>query len=238
MSAQALLSSLQKIVNLEPSKPVYVLSPHLDDAAFSLGGLLQLLGTHGYEIHIVTIFSISPIVHGKLVSPAEATHVRKTEDAAVCAAMGAQATYLDFPEALLREHSINKIFDAAYKPPDYLFDTIVQEVKKTLPSSCTLFAPSAFGGHVDHVTTRLAAEVLKRPVVFFEDLPYATWSEQRSSAETFLTKKQLQEQRLSVQGDLIAEHLRLYHLYASQSNEAEAKQIESYLTKRGFGLWV
>ena len=85
---------------------VLAISPHLDDAAFSAGGLLATLA-RAHRVVVATVFTQSvPAPTGfalrcqtdKGLAPEEDyLALRRAEDAAACAALGAEPAWRDFP---------------------------------------------------------------------------------------------------------------------------------------------
>ena len=56
-------------------KRLFILSPHFDDAAFSIGGIASSCSAYFDEIHIINIFSASPPANIKL--PPQAANFHK-----------------------------------------------------------------------------------------------------------------------------------------------------------------
>jgi LmbE family N-acetylglucosaminyl deacetylase len=155
------------------------LSPHLDDAAFSCGGTLARLAQEGWTVTLCTIFTRSvPSPSGfalacqtdKGLSPdVDYMALRRAEDAAACAALGAEPLWLDWPEAPHRGyHDATALFGPPH--PD---DAAQELTLPDLPADLVL-APQAIGGHVDHVLLVQALRHEKRPILWWTDFPYAT----------------------------------------------------------------
>ena len=91
-----------------------VLSPHLDDAALSIGGLIAGFTAAGEAILVVTVAAGSPLPHMILspfaaalhrawgLSSTEAVARRRREDEAAMATLGAEARRLDQLDAVVR----------------------------------------------------------------------------------------------------------------------------------------
>lgn len=152
-------------------------SPHLDDAAFSCGGTLARLVKAGWEVTVCTVFTRSvPHPTGfalacqtdKGVAPkADYMALRRAEDRAACAALGATPIWLDWPEAPHRGYHCA----AALFGPPHEDDTALN--LPDLPADLVL-APQAVGGHVDHVLLARALRHDTRPMLWWTDFPYAT----------------------------------------------------------------
>ncbi|HEV2863890.1 MAG TPA: PIG-L family deacetylase [Pyrinomonadaceae bacterium] len=160
---------------------VAVLSPHPDDAALSIGGLIQK-SAKKYSFNILTLFGRSNYTRERGFEACweAVTSRRKSEDNAYANAVGARLTYLDFPEASLRVgSSYEAIFtsenDADLAVPGELRSKVALKLEEIRPSF--LFAPLGFGGHLDHILTRELARAVASgqdfKAVFYEDLPYA-----------------------------------------------------------------
>lgn len=164
-----------------------VLSPHLDDAAFSCGGTLALLARAGWEVTVATAFTRSmPAPGGFALAcqldkglPPEADYMalRRAEDAAACQALGVRPLWLDFAEAPHRGYGDARALFAPPRPEDTILASLAQTFAAllALPPALVL-APQAIGGHVDHV---LLVQALRQvlpagmPVLWWTDFPYA-----------------------------------------------------------------
>lgn len=109
---------------MPPSSLIHIyLSPHLDDAVFSAGGLLHKQAQSGARVVVVTICSgnpppgpLSPFaqsVHERWsasgdgqpalpASPSEVVALRRQEDLEALGALGIEAVHLDVPDCLYR----------------------------------------------------------------------------------------------------------------------------------------
>ena len=167
------------------------LSPHLDDAVFSCGGMIANQVAAGESVTVLTVCAGDP-PEGPLSDVARALHMvwhaagppvpaRREEDLAACKRLGAEAIHLGIPDAIYR---LDSSADALYPS---LFDVfgplnagesdLPQELGRSLSSRLTpdasVYVPQAIGGHVDHRLTRLAAEGLDRSLIYYRDMPYA-----------------------------------------------------------------
>jgi len=168
-------------MNRDPprSRSALVLSPHPDDAAFSVGGLLH---TRVFApVTIVTVFGETNYlgVHGFRDDAREATSIRRAEDEAFAAAVGASLISCAFPDASVRlGSSLDAIFGQAEAVPAELPEMLAEIVRRERPA--VILAPAAIGGHVDHRIVRALAPELARvcdaALVYYEDLPYAGWT--------------------------------------------------------------
>ena len=162
------------------------LSPHLDDAAFSAGGVLARMAAEGWEVVVATLFTATvPDPTGFALAcqtdkglPAGADYmaIRRAEDLVACAALGARAVHLPLREAPHRGyHSAAALFGAP-RSDDMAHldahDAIAPLLRETAPA--LLLAPQAIGGHVDHVLAVRAVQMLdpRVPILWWRDFPY------------------------------------------------------------------
>jgi LmbE family N-acetylglucosaminyl deacetylase len=169
---------------------VVVLSPHFDDACFSVGGLLQAVG--GGEL--VNVFNRStylarPVAGLSAPSEAQVQALREAEDVAFATRCGLQRTALGGAEPGFHgrrpgdlaavEHDIAAMQDA-------VIAALLARAPATGPRAY-LLAPMAVGRHVNHHAVH-AIVARQRDTLsphfhlcFYEDLPYANDPLQRSA---------------------------------------------------------
>lgn len=167
------------------------LSPHLDDAIYSCGGLMARLVGEDQSVTVLTVFAGDP-TPGRLSEFAEKLHERwglgdspvarrREEDLEACSMVGAGALHIDIPEALYRRdadgellYPVEKAVFGEVDPADEpLVEQLTEVFDEVSPGSAQVYSPLAIGGHVDHRIVRRAAERLDRPVWYYHDLPYA-----------------------------------------------------------------
>lgn len=228
-------------LSIANAKPLYVLAPHLDDAAWSMGALLQSAAGHGHPVHIVSIFSLSPSVYQSLQPPAGATTLRKAEDARAARLVGAASSIrLDFPDVVLRDRSAVEIFSPGYKMLPPLKELLLKALSAVVPADAVLFAPLAVGSHADHLATREAATLLScERLCFYEDLPYiARDGGAIEQVQAFIKKHQLQEYRTRLNPPQIEQHLRIFETYKTQRTDSDAQKMRTFITEKGLGIWA
>lgn len=226
-------SASDEIVTRAPGA-IIVLSPHADDAALSVGGLMQKAGFRSL-IHILTLFGRSNYLRStgfekdwQLV-----TERRKREDVAFATRIGAKLSYLDFPEAALRlGSSFGRIFvdgsQAQMSIPRELMAKVRQVVERAKPQ--LLFSPLGLGGHRDHLITRNLAQTIGRrqniPLVYYEDLPYATeLSERKLLKHVRSLNSKLRPAYVSIESELESK-LDNLTLYRSQIGIEEMEAVD------------
>ncbi len=159
---------------------VLAVSPHLDDAAFSVGGTLARLADAGHDVVVVTCFTRSvPRPTGfalacqtdkGLVPDVDYLALRRAEDEAAMAVLGAQPVHLDLPEAPHRGYRDAGDLFAGVHPGDEVWRDVAALLA---PHEADLWlAPQALGGHVDHLQVLRAVAGLSRPTLWWRDSPY------------------------------------------------------------------
>lgn len=166
------------------------LSPHLDDAVLSAGGLIHEQTKAGLPVEIWTVFagyasqpelsSFAQVLHHLwgFASAEESVHSRRQEDARAAQILGASVVHFDFPDAVYRRSAEGEWLypqDVSVTPhpgdaslPAAIADTVALRL---LPDDI-LVCQLAIGGHVDHLLARAAADLLGRPLWYDADLPY------------------------------------------------------------------
>ena len=146
---------------------VVVVSPHLDDAVFSLGGTIAALADAGTDVAVLTVFAGDPEADGPptpwqqrsgFASTAQAVQVLRAEDAAACELLGATPVWLPF---------------ASGAPDERILDLL----RPALDDAEVVVAPGFPCTHGDHVrATQLTAAVVPQPKLgVYVEQPYATW---------------------------------------------------------------
>ncbi|HEY5927587.1 MAG TPA: PIG-L family deacetylase [Kofleriaceae bacterium] len=168
---------------------VVILSPHLDDAVLSLGGLISREVALGRRVEVVSCFTSGPPLDS--IQPAHRVFgdysMRRAEDERALAVLGARSRWLDLHERIWRQPPLpttSGVFPThVFRTPERMEDfgelkTIRAVIGELLDAGATVYAPLAVGHHVDHVEVALAAlrEMLGRGafdrIRFYED-PYA-----------------------------------------------------------------
>lgn len=168
------------------------LSPHLDDAVFSCGGLIWQQATAGERVEVWTICAGDP-PEGELSPLAKALHARwqiglnpaaarRTEDAAACRRLGAFYHHFSLPDCIYRRSArtnepVVALDEDLFAPlhPDEagLPALLAEQLTLALPAGSQVACPLTLGGHMDHRLVRSAAEQLNRPLWYYADYPYA-----------------------------------------------------------------
>ncbi|WP_102961374.1 PIG-L family deacetylase [Mangrovicella endophytica] len=169
-----------------------ILSPHIDDAALSLGGTIAAARPVGRPPLVVNIFSRQTYQEALRVPPAQLDALAAEEDALAARILGYRALHLGLPGAQdRRELKLGAVFGwtkarvldgpAGSADLDAVLSALEPVLQRAAQDGCMrILAPAGIGGHLDHVLTRIAAErwaaATGLPLIFFEDLPYGATS--------------------------------------------------------------
>ena len=170
------------------------ISPHLDDAVFSAGGTLAGHAVRGDEATILTCFAgnvdrpegfaLACQLDKGLGPEVDYMALRRAEDIAACAAIGARALHWDYLEAPHRGyHSARALFEARL-PQDDVHEQLARDLHELLDNlrPDIVYAPYGIGSHVDHLAVRQAVEMAGCQPVWWEDYPYALREKQPPAA--------------------------------------------------------
>lgn len=175
------------------------LSPHLDDAVLSVGGLIASQLTGGANVVVATTCTADPPADGILSPLAASLHrrwgdptkpsgKRRQEDIAACHALGgAEPRHLGLPDAIYRGRAGQygyryETFEALFEPipswdmgfTDTLAIAVERLAQELQPSQ--VFGPLGVGSNVDHLHVRNAVLRMShmRAVGLYEEQPYST----------------------------------------------------------------
>lgn len=204
---------------------ILAVSPHLDDAVFSAGGLLARRARESDHVVVATVFTASvPDPRGFALAcqldkglPAQVDYMalRRAEDASACAILNVEAVWLPFVEAPHRGyHSAEALFGPAH-PADAIVpaidDALRALIERLRPDE--IWGPRAIGAHVDHVAVLHALLALDRPLVLWADYPYTARPAPRSSPVALVPEA---ERRCTVEPPDLARKVEASLAYASQ----------------------
>ncbi len=198
-------------------------SPHSDDIAYSLGGALLL--DYFKNPLMVTVFTrstFSPRI--KLSGEEEITLKRKKEDETFAETLGLSLKTLHFPEPPLRGLGTDEKIFTSKAMSDPIFEEVseaIYDIISSFPGSLVV-SPLALGNHIDHQIVLLscikACEDLGNPILFYEDLPYASW----------FTFKQIKQHIREINPDLTPAKLDVTSVF-----ERRLKNLRLYSTQIG-----
>lgn len=165
------------------------LSPHLDDAVLSAGGLIRLQADAGMPVEIWTFMAGLPpdedvpefarLMHTiwGFQTVEQAIRTRRLEDLEAASRLGARAVHFDFLDCIYRRgRNGEPLYSDVFVPlqPDDadLPRRIAEVLTGRLQPDDQLVCQLAIGRHVDHLIVRHAAELLHRPLIYDADVPY------------------------------------------------------------------
>jgi len=155
---------------------IYI-SPHLDDAALSLGGLIWEQSQAGLKVSVWTICSgdpppgeLSPFadsLHKRWGAGHDAMEARRTEDINSCTRLGAEHRHFSVPDCIYRrslvtgEHlytSEEALWSSIHPDEDVLVEEISEKLAEKMPNNACVVSPLGLGNHVDHCLARAAVK--------------------------------------------------------------------------------
>jgi LmbE family N-acetylglucosaminyl deacetylase len=168
------------------------LSPHLDDAVLSAGGLIYEQIRSGVPVEIWTCMcgyppdlpegeysSFAQLQHAQwgFSSAVEGIRIRREEDKNAAARAGASVVHFDFLDCIYRrgvngDWLYGDVFESAREEDSEIPAQIAEVVSAHLTREDVLVCQLSVGSHVDHVLVRQAAEMLGRPLLYDVDIPY------------------------------------------------------------------
>lgn len=189
---------------------ILAVSPHLDDAVLSAGGILASYAQGGAGVVVLTLFAGSPA--GPFSEVAQAFHdrwglhddpveERRREDRQAVKALGATAVHADFLDSIYRRTPDGDwLVPAGTDPVDHAVSTeesLLADLSTAVADLIDREEPdvvltcAAKGRHVDHHRARdatiRAAAGRGIPVRLWEDLPYAMWADDITALEPSIT---------------------------------------------------
>ncbi|MFB8384562.1 PIG-L deacetylase family protein [Streptomyces rubiginosohelvolus] len=204
------------------------ISPHLDDAVFSAGGVLALLARTGWYVRVVTCFTatveapcsfaLSTQLDKGLSADVDYMALRRAEDRAAQQKLGLLAPiHLPLPEAPHRGYNSPR---ELFMPP-HDDDTAGTELRRLLRphllSADLVLAPQAIGNHLDHVITAMAVAAGAPPsrTVWWRDMPYAARAPQPGPGPSFRERNGTSEVTCDI-GTVLAHKAAAAHCYTTQ----------------------
>ena len=224
-----------------------ILSPHRDDAAFSLSIALFCWSKLPIQLTVVNFFTQSEYApHALSTRISTISSLRKREDRSALRSIDRRIRLksLDLLDAPLRfgiPADATSRPDIAALQSSAEIDTLAEGVRKYFAHGLVL-APLALGDHVDHLAVKRAALVNSKHynLGFYEDLPYATWTS--SSSLCLKVREAEQCTRVSLRPAIVrsraftAAHKRqVITKYDSQISSDTVTAIAKYTSKYGGG---
>lgn len=167
---------------------ILILSPHPDDAVWSLGGLIHEFSNR-QDVVVLSLFDGDPEAKAIDLLNSSQEHkwrqftdarFRRKEDLKAVQSLNGRLLSLGYPDAALRCNDT----DFLHASLDDLLVDIDQSHKICVPRdlrthvtsqiepSDIIMAPLGLGGHIDHLITREIARTLDNPIAFYPEFPY------------------------------------------------------------------
>jgi LmbE family N-acetylglucosaminyl deacetylase len=149
---------------------IVVLSPHLDDAALSVGATVARASLRGQRVSVVTVLAGDPETDAPagewdrrcgFSSAGEAARARRAEDAAACEILGAEPVWLPYGDAQQQRGADD--------------EQIWQSLAPLLSEADAVLVPGYPLQHADHawLATLLLERFSVAPVALYVEQPYA-----------------------------------------------------------------
>ena len=167
------------------------LSPHLDDAILSCGGLIFEQVRMGKQVEIWTITAGIPdpnnlsefaqTLHKRWGVETEATSTRLVEDMRACKLVGAIPKHLNWLDCIYRfknnGEALIKADDELFSvsPEKSLINKIGRYLADHIPVDAQIISPIGIGEHIDHRLTCNALQASGLDSLHYADYPYATY---------------------------------------------------------------
>ena len=236
---------------------VYI-SPHLDDVALSCGGRIWQQAQAGEGVLVVTVFAgvreadatLSPFaaeLHALWELGADAPAARRKEDAAALACLEAEGVYWSYLDCIYRRvddgfpyASEEALFGEVHPAEEELVNELAGRLGSLpLEPGGTLYTPMAIGRHVDHQVVHRAAGRIGRPVVYYEEYPYA---EDQQAVQEALGGRSWRVERVALSEEALEARVAAIARYGSQlitlgwTDAAEmAEAVRTFATGVGGG---
>ena len=174
-------------VIVKPCRHIY-LSPHLDDAVLSCGGMIHRLSEGGHPVMVLSVFTSGPSSEEEISPHAE--HLlqlwrltskgysqRKAEDRNALKMIGAEHLWLDYRDSIFRRNAGTEA-EWNYSSEEEVFGSLLDEERSLAEAIATricgeldldspaeaenvvFYSPLGIGGHVDHQLVAMAGNLL------------------------------------------------------------------------------
>ncbi|HTJ52779.1 MAG TPA: PIG-L family deacetylase [Cyclobacteriaceae bacterium] len=207
---------------------IHIVSPHIDDAILSLGGLVMDLINKDKSIHITYLFTVSNWTNPNAISgltypkdEATISQLRKEEEKSIITKLNYTCDFFDLHDLPLR-------FGNRAVDEQTIFNEVTKRLQTTITKNDLVFFPLGLD-HADHIITHkigLQFMVAGYQVIFYEDLPYAALGNCDHQKQHSILKKQGLEPVI-VDVD-IHKKMDLLRHYESQMSQTWLNHIRNY----------
>lgn len=242
---------------------IYI-SPHLDDAVLSLGGLIWEQARTGLDVSIWTIcagdppgsnlssFAVSIQERWKLGG--NAVEHRREEDIHSCSILGADYFHFDIPDCIYRVSPITG--DFLYTTEDDLWSSIhpdecnlaielERRLEEKFPINANIVCPLGIGDHIDHKITVEAVTGAFRnksrgknlKIYYYKDFPYVVAKKVESDLNPSKSRLiTISPGGINAWQEAIAAHRSQISTFWNSLEEMET-DIQDYYSQSG-GIWL
>lgn len=211
-------------------KTILTISPHLDDAAFSVGPLLADLAGEARLVVVTPFtgsvvspkgFALSCQLDKGLASDADYMRIRREEDALWTEHFGLTFVHGPFLEAPHRGYNQAKELFGPFNPVDFVSQDLESWLRNFSDeiNPDIILLPLGVGRHVDHRRVRDAAEKAiggSRHLEYFQDQPYTVKTGSIESGRAPFEAVGLHAHRVLVSEDAIMRALSACESYRTQ----------------------
>lgn len=216
---------------------IMFLSPHHDDIAFSIGGMISISYATNANYYLINIFNKTcyclPTFKTKDINKQ-----RNVEDNQFAKQFGLNKLNLNLPDSSAIGHTAHS--ETICVPSDTRRFILTQKLNRIFkyirPNK--LFCPLSIGGHIDHrMVKEVCLEIFSdsyRNLIFYEDLPYA-YNYDANSIENIIQKTtslQLHAQYINITS--------IWHIkakgvlfYRSQVDKEVIGKVQGYAKRLG-----
>ena len=242
-------------------KWIYI-SPHLDDAVYSCGGLIWEQTQSGQEVEIWTICAADPpgdnysefaeTLHQNWNLGDKVISIRRDEDRNACQILGSSPRYFSTLDCIYRTSPSGNFY---YQSEEDLFgglDTgeaplikiLSEELTNQIPPDAKVASPLGIGNHVDHDLVRKAISRTGMPLYYYADYPYVREAMGQEILEYLSVSPDWEKETFQISENGIHKWQQASQAYQSQittfwKDEGKLKdEIKSFSTSMGgVRLW-
>lgn len=237
---------------------VYI-SPHLDDAVLSCGGMIWQQVQQGDRVQIWTVCArenpypqlseYAQKLHDRWQTGDETVAIRRKEDIAACGVLGAEPAHLTFYDVIYR-----RLPDGApivtcdielFLPPE---PAEVDEARQMLrpfldsiPTGARVVGPLTMGGHRDHRLVRTLLEEHFPDLLYFADYPYIAQYEldiyEFTQGMKVGYQADVNEDALVAWQDAVAQYASQISSFWKDEADMRTQLRQYWLTGEGSRLW-
>ncbi|UZO79269.1 PIG-L family deacetylase [Aquimarina sp. ERC-38] len=221
---------------------ILAISPHLDDAVFSVGGLLHKAVKKGWDCSVITCFTES-VLHPTgfalqcqtdkgLAIEVDYMKLRRQEDKEACKLLGLDYQWLSFKEAPHRGYMEPKALFQQLLPEDTIhhdlekkLNTIICEKKPDI-----ILFPYGIGNHVDHQQVVKAVKNLKQE---FPKIRFYQWFDEPYYSKV-TNSKEFKEQTTRFEMDKELLNIKALEFNVTSEFEEKALACKAYTSQFNF----